>query len=311
MIEKAGLTRKTSFIVNPNAANKKWLRRKKLRNYLQKKLPGQIHGDLGERENTIELAKKLSLDHEMIVVIGGDGTISDVLQGIFETQREKEVFLGIIPFGSGNAFRKSLDIPKKVRKAVSLLSEGEPREIDLIEIEGRVAGFLSIGATAKVTQKKIQGNIQGILGHLLAGRMLLTLSKKEQEIELMDGIDDHGHHFARKKMMLQFFDCVVAKTNYFGYNWKIAPKAKADDSYLDITFFETSGPKYVLFLPLIYFGLFQKTQKHFKAKKIIIQGSGLPVQYNGEFLGVREKIEVKILPKAIKIICPKKAFKKS
>ena len=311
MKEKAGLIQKVSFIVNPKAARKKWLRRKRLRTYLQKSLPGQIHGDLGEKENTIGLAKKLSQDRELIVAIGGDGTISDVLQGIFEGRKEKEVSLGIIPFGSGNAFRKSLHIPKKVRKAVSLLHKGELKEIDLIDIEGRVAGFMSIGATAKVTQKKIEGNIPGILGHLAAGRLLLTLREKEQEVELIDGIDDQGRHFEQKKLRLKFLDCVVAKTNYFGYSWKIAPKAKINDNYLDITFFEMSGLKYVLLLPLIYFGLFQRTQRHFKAKKIIIQGSELPVQYNGEFLGFRKKIEVKILPKAIKIICPKKAFKKN
>ena len=305
MDKKTNLTRNLSCILNPQAANKKWMRRKKLRNYLQKKLQSQIHGTLGEKENTIELARKLSLDSEMIVAIGGDGTIADILQGIFESQREKEVCLGIIPLGSGNAFRKSLHIPKNVKKAVRLLNRGKPRKIDLIDLEGKVAGFVSIGATAKVTQKKLQGKIQGMLGHLMAGRMLFTLSQKEQEIELIDGLDDSGNHFDQKKFKLKFLDCVVAKTNYFGYSWRIAPRAKADDSYLDVTFFQVSGFKYVLNFPFIYFGLFQKTQKHYKAKKVIIRGKDLPVQYNGEFLGVRDQVELRVMPEALRIICPR------
>jgi diacylglycerol kinase family enzyme len=79
-----------------------------------------------------------------------------------------------------------------------------------------------------------------------------------------------------------------------------------DDDYLDITFFELSKLKYILFFPLIYFGIYQRTQKHFKAKKIIISGKNLPIQYNGEVLGVRDRIELKVLPRAMKIICPKK-----
>jgi len=98
----------------------------------------------------------------------------------------------------------------------------------------------------------------------------------------------------------------VAKTNYFGYSWKIAPKARTDDGYLDITFFDLSPLRYILFIPLIYFGLFQRTQRHYKAKKIVIKGKDLPIQYNGEFLGRRNRIELEVLPKAIKILGPKK-----
>jgi diacylglycerol kinase family enzyme len=57
-----------------------------------------------------------------------------------------------------------------------------------------------------------------------------------------------------------------------------------------------------LVFPLIFFGLYQKTQKHFKAKKMIIRGKDLPVQYNGEFLGMKDKFEFRVLPRALKII---------
>ena len=62
-----------------------------------------------------------------------DTFIADVLQGIREAGREKDVLLGIVPLGSGNAFRKSLDIPKNVRRAVRVIREGEPRLVSLME----------------------------------------------------------------------------------------------------------------------------------------------------------------------------------
>ncbi len=307
MNEKIFPSQEISCIVNPHAARNKWQRRKKLRSYLQKNLPSLIIDYQGTKEETIEIAKRQSLVHKIIVVAGGDGTVADVIQGILEARREKDIILGIVPFGSGNAFRKSLGIPNSVKKAIKLLNEGETREIDLIDIEGKAAGIASIGATAEVTHKKLQHNIQGLLGHILASRILLTLPKKEQQIELFDGISDNGEHFDKKALKLSLFECVVGKTNYFGYSWKVAPKAKIDDGFLDITLFEINGLKYLLFFPLMYFGLYQKTQKHFKARKMIIRGQDLPVQYNGEFLGIRDKIEFRVLPRALKIISPRKS----
>jgi diacylglycerol kinase family enzyme len=242
----------------------------------------------------------------MVVAVGGDGTIADVLQGIIHSRREKRTILGLVPFGSGNAFRKSLGIPKDAKKAIPILSRGEYRDIDLIEVDGMVAGIASIGATAKATQVKLQHNIPGLFGHLLASRILVNYPRKEHEIELIDGIADNGEHFDKKILKLQLFDCIVGKTKYFGYSWKVAPKAKIDDGYLDITFFETSGVKYLLLFPFIYFGVLQKRQKHFKAKKMIIRGENLPVQYNGEFLGVKDKFEFSVLPQAMKVITPLK-----
>ncbi len=294
-----------SCIVNPQAANKKWQRRKRLKGYLQKNLPCQIIDFQGSKEETIEIARKQSLAQKIIVAVGGDGTVADVIQGIIDARREKHITLGIVPFGSGNAFRKSLGIPKSVKKAIKLLKEGESREIDLIDIEGKVTGIASIGATAKVTQEKLQHNIQGFLGHILASRIMPSLPKTEQQIELFDGITDNGEQFDKKTLNLSLYECVVGKTTYFGYSWKVAPKAKIDDGFLDITLYEISGLKYLLFFPFIYFGLYQKTQKHFKAKKMIIRGQDLPVQYNGEFLGTKDKFEFRVLPRALKVIGPR------
>jgi len=306
MSEKEGLPAKSSSIINPRAAKNKWLRKKKLRTYLQKKLLGQVYDVLGEKDNTVELARSLSQSSEMIVAVGGDGTVADVMQGIIESKKAGEVVLGIVPFGSGNAFRKSLSIPKKTKKAINILITGEPKEIGLVQVEDKVAGFASVGVTAGITLEKLRHEIQGLWGHVLAARKLYSLPVEEKEVELLDGLEDDGTTFAQKKLKLKFLDCVVAKTNYFGYSWAIAPKARVDDDYLDITFFELSKLKYILFFPLIYFGIYQRTQKHFKAKKIIISGKNLPIQYNGEVLGVRDRIELKVLPRAMKIICPKK-----
>jgi len=306
MDEKILSKEKASCIVNPTAARNKWERRKKLREYIKKNLPCEIIDSYLEKENIINTARKQSLEHNIIVAIGGDGTIAHIIQGIIGSGRANTILLGIITFGSGNAFRKSLGIPKNVKKALRVLSDGEPKEIDLIDIEGNMAGFASIGATAIVSEKKLQHKIPGLLGHLLASRIMVNLPRNEYEIELYDGVTDSGEYFEKKSLNLRLFECVIGKTRYFGYNWKAAPQASIDDGYLDITFFEAGWLKYLISFPLNYLGLFQKTQKHFKAKKIIIRGKDLPVQYNGEFLAAKDEITFKVRPRALKIITPKK-----
>lgn len=298
--------KKITCVINPHAANKKWQRNVLLRKYLQKNLPGKIIDDPEDKTYTVETVKKLCKDNDVIVAAGGDGTIADVIQGIMESGRKKDVALGIVPFGSGNAFITSLGIPKNVARAIKIINEGRTRKIDLIDIEGKFAAFASVGATAQVLVEKLQHNIPGFFGHLLASRIMLKLASMEQEIEIYDGIDDAGNHFDYKKLKLKVFDCVLGKASHFGYNWKVSPEAVIDDGYIDITLFEIPGWKYWLFFPSIYFGTFQKTQKHFKAKRIALSGRDLPVQYNGELLGIKDRVEMRILPCALRIISPAK-----
>lgn len=297
-------TPRISCIINPVAANKKWKRNILIRKYIQKHLPGEYFDTSQNKRDTIETTKRLCLVNDIIVAAGGDGTIADVVQGIIESGRSKEVALGIIPLGSGNAFRLSLGIPLNIPRAIKIIKEGRTNEIDLIDFGGKLATFGSVGATAQVLVEKLKHRIPGFFGHILAARIMLKLSRKDQQIEITDGIDDSGQQFAHKSLDLKVFDVFIGKTNHFGYGWKMAPEARVDDGYIDITFFEISSYKFFLYFPGIYFGTFQKTQKHYKAKKIIIRGKSLPVQYNGELLGKKDSIELKILPRALNIISP-------
>ena len=297
---------KLACIINPSAANKKWKRRKLLRRYIQEHLPGEIIDSHEDKPTTIQAAKRLCEDNDIIVAAGGDGTIADVIQGLITCPSRKNVVLGIIPLGSGNALCHSLGIPKNVRKAIQCIREGHTKEIDLLEIEGTWATFGSIGASAQITHEKHKKDIPGFWGHIYAAKIMPRLAMKEQEVELHEGLDDSGKPFDRLKVNLKALDCVVAKSKHFGYGWRAAPKAKLDDGYVDVSFFEMSGLKYSLLFPLIYLGLLQRTQKHFKAKKIIFRGKNLVMQYHGELWGIKDQIEVKVLPQALRVIVPGK-----
>jgi len=309
-LEKVDITQlKVVCLINPSAANRKWRRRRRLRRYLQNNLPGELIDTHQDKQFTIQTTAALSHQKDVIIAAGGDGTIADVIQGIMESQASPPPLLGIIPLGSGNAFRKSLGIPKVIPLAVKVLHQGYVREIDLIKFDGQVAGFTSLGATAEVTFRKYRNPIPGLWGHIKEAFQMPHFSPWKIKLHLIDGLDSQGKKFNELTLEEEIFDCVINKTQHFGYSWKVSPFAKVDDGYLDITLFQTSGWQYLFTFPLNYLGILQKYQKHFKAKKIHLQGKNLPLQYNGEPFNYCQNIHFEVLPRALKVICPPSSFK--
>ena len=291
-------------LINPLAADSKWRRNRFLRAYLRKKMPGEIRDIAGDPRTTVENARNACSNSDVIAAMGGDGTVAAALEGIFEAGGEKRVMFGVIPFGTGNAFRKAFGIPRSPRKAIDILVSGRPRWTDLMEIEGRIGAFASVGATAEVTREKAGLGLRGIWGFLWAGRKLHTHKRVRKELVLVDGWDGTVP-FEHKVLSSNFLDCVITKTPYFGYGWKIAPRALVDDGYLDVTLFEMGPLKYTLIFPFLYLGLVQGRFRHFKVREAALSGPDMPVQYNGEFLGYLPRVTVRALPRALRIVCPR------
>jgi len=289
-------------LINPLAANKRWKRRRRLRQKLISQLPGKCLDTPSTKEETVKMARELSAQADMIVAVGGDGTVADVLQGVYEAGQHQRLVFGVIPFGSGNAFRLSLGLPRNPFKAIKFLQHGDLLNIDLILVEDRVAAFASVGSTAAVTGEKLRHSIPGLIGHLLAARKLICYKRKEKTLKLYHGLDEKGQPFDYLEIKSRFLDCVVGNSNYFGYRWLVAPDARLDDGYLDIVLFEMPSLIYILFFPLIYFGWLQKKLRHFKARELAIEGEELDVQYNGEYLGAQKSVRFKILPGALKVM---------
>ena len=88
----------------------------------------------GRRGEATEFAKQSvrNLD-DLVVVVGGDGTINEVASGVVGS----EVAMGIIPMGSGNGLARTLRIPQNIEKACKLISEGDRVKIDTGKANGR------------------------------------------------------------------------------------------------------------------------------------------------------------------------------
>jgi diacylglycerol kinase (ATP) len=297
--------KRVAILVNPRSAKGRWGKDAKARAYIHRAFSGRVYDKASTKAEMIETARRLSLENDVLVILGGDGTMADAMQGIFDAGRQGDVVLGIIPFGSGNALSRSLQLSKSLKHAVRSIRRGTPKAVDVIDVGGRIASFVSVGATGLVTYRKSQSKVPGMLGHLLASRILFTLPRHPMEITLLEGRDDNGRRFERKELNIKVFDVIINKTNHFGYSWRIAPKAKIDDGYLDVTVFNIRALTYFLYFPLIYLGIFQNLLKHYKARRIILRGEELHVQYNGEATESLQEIEMKVLPRALRVMGPR------
>src|SRR5690554_2825246 len=92
-------------------------------------------------KEAIKLAEEKADDYEIIVAVGGDGTVNEVSRGLINKGRG---VLGIIPGGTGNDMAKSLGIPRDPSEALELLCKGNIKHIDIGK--ANKYNFLNIGS---------------------------------------------------------------------------------------------------------------------------------------------------------------------
>lgn len=178
-------------ILNPYAGRWKALQR---RGEVEEAL--KIHGidyDLVSTEypeHGVKLAAQAArLGFDPIIAAGGDGSISEVVNGIMQASQNSQslpISLGIIPLGSANDFSDNLGIPGEIESAVQVIRTGKRRTIDLgvvkVGAEGRERFFdnnAAIGLEPYVTviQERIT-RIRGVFRYLAA--TLLAIWDKPQ-----------------------------------------------------------------------------------------------------------------------------------
>ncbi|MDE5764056.1 MAG: YegS/Rv2252/BmrU family lipid kinase [Ruminococcus sp.] len=123
--------------------------------------------------------------YDILVCAGGDGTLSQCLQGAMKSSRR--IPIGYIPAGSTNDFARSLNIPKSAMDAIKWITEGSPMSVDLGVFNDRYFTYIAaFGAFTNVTYETSQ-QIKNIFGHasyIVGGLTQLTsLRSKMMRIE--------------------------------------------------------------------------------------------------------------------------------
>ena len=99
-----------------------------------------------------EIARSLCGDECRIYACGGDGTLNEVVNGVFRGGCPSRVAVGCVPIGSGNDFIRTFEnIPSEAFLDLSRQAVGDIRKIDLLQVEDRVSvNILSAGYDAAV-----------------------------------------------------------------------------------------------------------------------------------------------------------------
>lgn len=248
--------------------------------------------------HAIELAQRAAEQYPVVAALGGDGTITEVLEGIWQSQAH----LGIIPSGTGNDYARGLNIPLEPVKAMDIVLQGHTTKIDVGVERDKVFGVLaSIGFPVTVieyvNQCRDSSWLRGPLA-ILTGVIQTIRNLESHQVQLT--ID--GQEFDIKTVGI-----LVMNMPYGGGGLKFAPDAKYDDGLLTIVVVEDVGRLDLMkTLPLVYSG---KHTNHPKVKiyqgksiGIEIEGS-LPKMFDGEIRWATP-LTIDIMPNATSVIVP-------
>ena len=212
------------------------------------------------RDHATKLASEISQrpeDNICIVVIGGDGTMNEVINGIVDFDK---VRFGIIPTGSGNDFGGGLDLPKSpeenLQRIISSYKAGEDsyRAVDIGLVrwgqnQKKLFGISSgIGLDAIVCKKALSSKLKNVLNKLGLGSLtyvLLTIitlfSMKTADFEISY---DNNKGTLKKTIF-----AAAMNLRAEGGGVPMAPDANPYDGKLSIS--SASGiPKWITFLCL-------------------------------------------------------------
>jgi len=256
---------------------------------------------------------------KLIIACGGDGTVSEVANGILTSGKDAE--LGILPSGTGGDFRRSLEIPSSTRAAAQVLRTGRTRRIDVgrisfVDYDGAEAmryfvGVTSCGLSTKVIQRVKDGGPDWLPantprwlgGRVSFGASLLQTAMRSEATRLRVQLDD-----APERHLLVATLC-VANARYFGGGMKIAPEAKLTDGKFDVVGVGDLGAmKIFTSAPRVYLGshLSMPEVSHALARKVTVRpaerGAVVDLEVDGELPG-RLPATFQIIPEALRIRC--------
>lgn len=243
-----------------------------------------------------DVARRSLPDFDVVVAMGGDGTVNEVLPGLLFSGKP----LGIIPCGSGNDFIKSLGIPNNIEKAFRILQEGKEKAIDIGTINGKpFANGVGIGFDAAVnrTSYSINHSKKGLLLYFLA--FLRTIGKYRPSAAK---ITADGNTMEQETFLIS-----VGNGTTVGGGFRLTPHAKIDDGLLDLTVVKPL-PLPLLFwhLPKVFLGTIDRTPHTItlRAQKIRIKTpSPVPAHLDGEIYdGDATAFDIEILPGALTVI---------
>ena len=252
-----------------------------------------------KRGDGTELVRSHAGEADMVVAVGGDGTLNEVITGLMLTGWQ--VPLGYIPAGSTNDFATSLKLPKTILKAAELIAEGTPRTLDVGRFcEDRYFSYVaSFGAFTKASYATPQ-SAKNFLGHLAyilgAVKELGNIHPYQMKVEIPGETFEESFIFGGVSNSTSLGGVLTLDPQYVDMN----------DGLLEMLFVRSpSGPAELNEC------IRAVTSKDYDSRMLLFRSTpwvritGIPdVDWtlDGEFAPGRETVEIRNLPNAIRLV---------
>ncbi len=253
------------------------------------------------KKEAIPIARKAVKDgYDVVIAMGGDGTIGVVIRGIAGSK----VRLGIIAAGTENDIARSLGIPEDLKEACALIASGHTRKLDLGQISTKKRKkfyffmVAAIGLTATLyplISEVPEGKYSGVMD------ALKTFLKYKSKPTVFLTLDDES------KIEVETMLVTIANTPITGVKNLVAPDASMEDGLLDIAVYPDFSKAELLsyFVRTAHEGSTPDGRiQRYRARKIKVKTSPkLDVAAEGILLG-KGIAWIKVLPKALRVIAP-------
>jgi len=245
------------------------------------------------RGHAKELAAKYKNDFDVIVAVGGDGTVNEVASALVNTN----TIMGIIPQGSGNGFSNHLGISLNKIKALNALLLNNEQTIDSILIQKNTfVNVAGIGFDGHITQLFNQTKSRGLWSY---ARLVLTEFFKFKEF-------DYTLRANNETLKGTAFIIALANSSQYGNNFTIAPNAKSNDGLVNVLIFKKPS---IWDAPFIIWQIFKGKSINKKygtevvSNTLTLQHPNQPIHLDGEFVTLNTtELSLRVEPSSLQVI---------
>jgi diacylglycerol kinase (ATP) len=259
----------------------------------------------GEAE---ELAAQAVTDGwRRVIVVGGDGTVQEVVNGLTHDGPSPQPVLGLVAAGSGNDLARSLGLPVARHAALAVALRGGSRAIDVAEAFDASGGsrrFASAGGAGFDAQ--VAHAMARPRGHWRRGRLgylFATVAELRRYRNARVRLRWQEEASATLEAELNVLLVAFANGAYYGGGMRIAPAARLDDGHLDLCMVgDITRREAVRQLPGLYRGAHatHPAVRMARACRLEIDGDDAAVHLDGEPFG-KLPVRVVVRPRALTV----------
>ena len=231
--------------------------------------------------------------YDVVVAVGGDGTINEVARALVHTKTS----LGVIPNGSGNGFSRHIGIPMDVKKAIDFINKAEHTKIDYGKLND-IPFFCAcgVGFDALVSNDFAKGNTRGLASYVQKTLIDWVNYKPEVYEVVVDSV--------KKKYKAFLIAC--GNASQYGNNAFITPFASMRDGLITISIL---SPFNTFEVPLMATHLFTHTfdeSSHMTTLDVpwvrIVREKPGPVHFDGEPCMMDKELFIEMVSNGVTVL---------